>query len=99
MLFVTTQPESLAAAAARLQQIGSALAGEHAATAPPMTGVVPAASDVVSMLTAAHFARHAQAFQSLSAQAAEIHDNFVATLTASAGSYAATEAANAAAAR
>ncbi|MFY2859483.1 PE family protein [Mycobacterium sp. THU-M104] len=99
MLFVTAQPESLAAAAARLAQIGSALTGEHAATAPPMTGVVPAASDIVSMLTAAQFARHAQTFQALSAQAAEIHEKFVATLAAGAGSYAATEAANAAAAR
>lgn len=99
MLFVTTQPESLAAAADRLQQIGSALAAEHASTNPQMTGVVPAASDVVSMLTAALFARHAQTFQALGAQAAEIHENFVATLAASAASYAATEAANAAATR
>lgn len=98
-MFVIAQPESLAVAAVRLQQIGSALASERAATAPPMTGVVPAASDVVSMLTAAQFVRHAQMFQAFSAQAAELHEKFVTTLAASAGSYAATEAANAAATR
>ena len=99
MIFVTAQPEMLAAAASRLQGIGSTLAAQNAATAAPMTGVVPAAADEVSVLTAAQFAGHAQTFQALSAQAAAMHENFVATLQTSAGSYAATEAANAAAAR
>ncbi|ORW43275.1 PE family protein [Mycobacterium paraense] len=97
MVFVTAQPESLAAAASRLQTIGSALAAQNAATATPMTGVVPAAADEVSLVTAARFASHAQTFQTLSAQAAAMHEVFVATLQTSAGSYAATEAANAAA--
>ncbi len=99
MIFVTAQPEMLAAAASRLQGIGSTLAAQNAATAAPMTGVVPAAADEVSVLTAAQFARHAQTFQTVSAQAAAMHENFVATLQTSAGSYAATEAANAAATR
>ena len=99
MVFVTAQPESLAAAATRLQQIGSTLAAQHAATATPMTGVVPAATDEVSFVTAAKFATHAQMFQTVSAQAAAMHEMFAATLETSAGSYAATEAANAAAAR
>lgn len=98
-MFVTAQPESLAVAAGRLQEIGTALSAQNSATAAPMTGVVPAATDDVSLLTAAQFARHAQTFQALSAQAAAIHENFVATLQTSAGSYAVTEAANAAAAR
>jgi hypothetical protein len=99
MVFVTAQPESLAAAASRLLAIGSTLAAQHAATETPMTGVVPAAADEVSLVTAAKFATHAQAFQTLSTQAAAMHEIFVATLQTSAGSYAATEAANAAAAR
>lgn len=99
MAFVTARPESLAAAASRLQQIGSALEAQHAATATPMTGVVPAAADEVSLLTAAKFATHAQTFQSMSAQAAAMHQPLVSTLQTSAGSYAATESANAAAAR
>jgi hypothetical protein len=58
--------------------------------------VVPAAADEVSALTAAQFATHAEMYQVISAQAAAIHQMFVSTLGAGAGSYAATEAANAA---
>jgi hypothetical protein len=97
MSFVTTQPEALTAAAANLAGLGSAMSTQNAAAAPPTTGVVPAAADEVSALTAAQFAAHAQTYQAMSAQAAAIHELFVSTLTTSAGSYAATEAANAAA--
>lgn len=99
MAFVTAQPEALAAAAGRLHEIGSALAAQNSASAAPMTGVVPAAADEVSLMTAAQFAAHAHNFQAVSAAAAAMHENFAATLRTSAGSYAATEAANAAAAR
>ena len=95
MSFVTTQPEMLAAAVAHLQSIGSAMSVQNAAAAAPITGVVPAAADEVSALTAAQFSAHAQLYQEVSAQAAAIHDMFVSTLNTSAGSYAATEAANA----
>ncbi|MBO0879754.1 MAG: PE family protein [Mycobacterium sp.] len=98
MSFVTTHPEALAAAAGTLQGIGSAMSAENAAAAAPTTGVVPAAADEVSALTAAQFAMHAQMYQAVSAQAAAIHEMFVNTLGTSAGSYAATEAANAIAA-
>ena len=95
MSFVTTQPEMLAAAVAHLQSIGSAMSVQNAAAAAPITGVVPAAADEVSALTAAQFALHAQMYQAVSAQAATIHQMFATTLGTSAGSYAATEAANA----
>jgi hypothetical protein len=98
MSYVTTQPEMLSAAAGNLQDIGSAVSAGNAAAAAPTTGVVPAAADEVSALTAAQFAAHAQMYQDFSAQAAAIHEQFVATLATSAGSYLATEAANAAAA-
>jgi hypothetical protein len=94
MSFVTTQPEALAAAAATLQGIGSGVSAQNAAAAAPTTGVIPAAADAVSALTAAQFAAHAQMYQTVSAQAAAIHEMFVRTLSISAGSYAATEAAN-----
>ena len=97
MSFVTTQPEQLAAAAADLAGIGSQMNAQNAAAAAPTTGVVPAAADEVSALTAAQFAAQAQLYQAMSAQAAAIHEMFVTTLGTSAGSYAATEAANAAA--
>ena len=98
MSFVSTQPEALTAAAGTLQGIGSAMSTQNAAAAAPTTGVVPAAADAVSALTAAQFATHAQMYQAVSTQAAAIHEMFVNTLATSGGSYAATEAANAIAA-
>ena len=97
-MFVTTQPEILAATAGNLQTIGSAMAASNSAADVPTTGVVPAAADEVSALTATQFAVHAAMYQTISAQAAAIHQQFVATLSASAASYAGTEAANAIAA-
>ena len=99
MSYVTTQPEALAAAAGTLQGIGAALSAQNAAASAPTTGVVPAAADEVSALTAAQFAAHAQMYQAVAAQAAAIHESFVNTLSVSSGSYAATEAANATATR
>ena len=98
MSFVSTRPAELSAAAENLQGIGSAMTAQNVAAAAPTTGVLPAAADEVSALTAAQFATHAQMYQAISAQAAAIHDMFVNTLGVSAGSYAATEAANAIAA-
>jgi hypothetical protein len=95
MSFVTTQPEMLALAAGDLQGIGSAMAAGNMAAAAPTTGVVPAAADEVSALTAAQFAAHAQMYQAIGAQATAINELFVNTLGTSAGSYAAAEAANA----
>jgi hypothetical protein len=97
MSFVMTQPEPMLAAASDLQAIGSAVSAGNAAAAGPTTGVVPAAADEVSAAAAAQFAAHAQMYQTISAQAAAIHELFVSTLGTSAGSYAATEAANASA--
>jgi tRNA G26 N,N-dimethylase Trm1 len=98
MTFVTTQPEMLTSAAGELQGVGTAIAAQNAAAAAPTTGVIPAAADEVSALTAAQFANHAQMYQAVSAQAAAMHEMFVRILSASAGSYATTEAANAVAA-
>jgi len=97
MSFVTTQPEALAYAAGKLQTLGSAMAAESAAAATPTTGVVPAAADEVSALQATIFGAYGSLYQSVNAQATTIHELFVHTLGASAGSYAATESANSAA--
>jgi hypothetical protein len=98
MSFVSAQPAELTAAAENLQGIGSSMTAQTTAAAAPTTGVVPAAADEVSALTAAQFATHAQMYQAVSAQAAAIHQMFVNTLGASAGSYTVAEAANALAA-
>jgi hypothetical protein len=93
---LTTHPAAIAAAAETLSGIGAGVNAQNSAIAAPTTGILPAAADEVSALTAAQFAAHAQIYQSISAQAAAIHEQFVNTLGISAGSYAATEAANAA---
>jgi hypothetical protein len=98
MSFVTTQPEALSATATSLAGIGATMSSQNAAVAAPTTGVLPAAADEVSALTATQFAVHAQMYQAVSAQAEAIHQLFVSTLGTSATSYAATEAANAIAA-
>ncbi len=95
MSYVTALPAILASAAGDLQSIGCAVAAGNTAAAAPTTGVVPAAADEVSALTAAQFAAHGALYQELSGQATAIHELFVSTLATSAGSYAATEAANA----
>jgi hypothetical protein len=94
MSFVTTQPEALAYAAGKLQTLGSAMAAESSAAAAPTTGVIPAAADEISALQAAIFGAYGSLYQSVNAQAATIHELFVHTLGASAGSYAATESTN-----
>lgn len=98
MSFVTAQPDALLAAVSSLRAIGSAMAAHSAAAAMPTTGVIPAAADEVSALTAAQFAAHAQAYQTVSAQAIAVHEMFVNALNTGAAAYATTEAANAAAA-
>ena len=94
MTFVPTQPEMLTSAAGQLQGVGSTISARNAAVAAPTTGVVAAAADEVSALTAAQFGAHAAMYQAASSQAAAVHEMFVHILGASAGSYADTEAAN-----
>ena len=96
MSFVNALPAALASAAGDLASIGAVVAAGNTAAAAPTTGVVPAATDEVSALTAAHFAAHGVLYQELSAEATAIHELFVTTLGASGFSYAVTEAANAA---
>ena len=94
---VIAEPQMLTVAAAEMQALNASVWAGNAAAAAPTTGVVPAASDLVSMLTAAQFATHARIYQEISAQAATIREQLALTLAISAGSYAATEAANASA--
>ncbi|EUA88758.1 PE family protein [Mycobacterium ulcerans str. Harvey] len=51
----------------------------------PTTAVLAAGADEVSAVIAALFAAHGQAYQTLSAQAAQFHDQFVAAMTSAAG--------------
>ncbi|SON60176.1 PE family protein PE13 [Mycobacterium simulans] len=95
MSIMLAEPDMLAATAGELQSINVAVRAGNAAAALPTTGVVPAASDLVSLLTATQFVTHAKLYQQISAQAAAVQEQLATTLGISAGSYAVTEAANA----
>ncbi|ARG61325.1 hypothetical protein B4U45_20140 [Mycobacterium persicum] len=94
MSYVTAVPEALAAAARDITGIGSTLSAANSAAAVPTTGLLAAGADEVSAAIAGLFSSHAREYQTLSAQAAAFHDQFVNALTASARSYLSTEAAN-----
>ncbi|WP_186241598.1 PE family protein, partial [Mycobacterium simulans] len=93
MSFVSTVPDVLATAASDLASIGATLESANAAAAAQTTGLLSAAQDEVSIAIAELFGAHGQAYQSVSAQAAAFHQQFVQTLTGSAGSYATAESA------
>ncbi|OBH24243.1 PE family protein [Mycobacterium sp. E342] len=97
MSFLLVQPEMLDVAAEELHDINATVREGNSAAVSPTTAVTPAAADLVSILTAAQFSWHARLFQEISAEAAGVREQLVTTLGVSAGSYAATEAANTAA--
>jgi hypothetical protein len=94
MAYVSTAPPAIAAAATQLEGIGNSFAAESAAAATPTTAIAPAASDAVSALQAGVFSTYGQLYQTVSAQAQAIHQQFTNLLQSSSGSYQDTEAAN-----
>ena len=96
MSIVFTEPDTLAGAAGELQSINAAMRAGSTAAAGPTTAIAPAASDLVSLLTATQFVSHANLYQQISAHAVAVQEQLAATLGLSAASYAITEAANAA---
>jgi hypothetical protein len=94
MVFVSTVPAAIAAAATQLEGIGTSFSAESSAAATPTTALAPAGSDEVSALQASVFSTYGQLYQTVSAQAQAIHQQFVNTLQSSSGSYSDTEAAN-----
>src|SRR5258708_96107 len=94
MSFVIATPELLTAAAGDLGRMGLALSAPHAAAAASTTRVLSAGADEVSAAVAAVFGAHAQNYQSLSAQAADFHTQFVRALSGSQTLYASAEATN-----
>jgi hypothetical protein len=94
MSFLLAAPEALGSAATDVAGIGSTLNAASSAAASQTTGIVAAAQDEVSAAIAALFSGHGLAFQALNVQAATFHDEFVQALSASAGAYASSEAAN-----
>jgi PPE-repeat protein len=94
MAFVNTQPAAISAAATQLEGLSNSFAAESSAAASSTTDVLPAATDEVSILQAGVFSTYGQLYQSVSAQAQAIHQQFVQLLNQSSGSYQDTESAN-----
>lgn len=87
-------PQSLAAAAADVESIGSALTAAHLAAALPTGGIAAAAADEVSQAVAALFASYGREYQALSTRASAFGQQFLQALSSAAGSYAAAEQTN-----
>ncbi|OSC42043.1 PE family protein [Mycobacterium decipiens] len=98
MTYVTAQLDMMAAAAADVAGIGSAVSQANAAAAGPTTALVAAAADEVSAATATLFSTFAHEYQAITKQAAVYHEQFTQALAAAGRAYASAEAANAAAA-
>ncbi|MCV7077402.1 PE family protein [Mycobacterium szulgai] len=98
MSFLTAVPEELAAAATQLAAIGSSLTAQNAGAAAPTTAIAPAAADQVSIMQSALFTAYGAMYQQFAAEAQAMQEQFVQTLGLSSGTYASTEASNAAAA-
>ncbi|MCV7100833.1 PE family protein [Mycobacterium palustre] len=94
MSYVMAAPGTLAAAATDVAALGSTVSAAHAAAAPSTIAMLPAAADEVSASVARLFSQYAADYHALAGRAAAFSEQFVQQLNASAGSYAAAEAAN-----
>jgi hypothetical protein len=94
MSFLVVAPEWVSAAATDVANSGSAISQANAAAALPITSVLAAAGDEVSAGIAALFSTHAQQFQTLSAQAATFHQQFVNLMNVGAAQYLGAESAS-----
>lgn len=81
MSFVIAVPETIAAAATDLADLGSTIAGANAAAAANTTSLLAAGADEISAAIAALFGAHGRAYQAASAEAAAFHGRFVQALT------------------
>lgn len=94
MSFVKAVPEALTSASGQFQGIGETLVAQNAAAVAPTTVIAPAGADPISMLQAALFGNYGSLYQSISDQAAVVHQQTVQALAQSAAAYDGTEATN-----
>ena len=94
MTYLITEPELMAAAAADVDQIGSAIRAANAAAAGPTSGLIAPAADEVSAAITKLFGQYGQEYRALVAQAVVFHSRFTQALAAAGGAYAAAEAAS-----
>jgi PE family len=88
-------PDIVASAAAKMDDIGSTISSANTKAASPTASIEAAAADDVSAAVAATFGQHAQGYQDIGAQMERFHAQFVKAMTATAATYAESEAANA----
>src|SRR5580693_2781792 len=93
MTNLIADPQLLAAAAGNVADINSSISAARAAAAGPTTGLLAAAEDEVSAMTAALFGAYGQEYQAILQQAAAFHEQFVAALSSAGNAYAGAEAA------
>jgi hypothetical protein len=94
MTGLLTEPQLINTAAGNVAEIRSAIGAAKAAAAGPTTGLVAAAQDEVSAVTAELFGGYAKDYQALLARAAAFHEEFAAALASAGSAYKAAEAAN-----
>ncbi|QUR68066.1 PE domain-containing protein [Mycobacterium spongiae] len=95
MSYLITAPDLLATAAEDVAGIGSSIRAANLAALAPTSTLMAAAGDEVSAAIASLFSGQAQEYQTLSAQVAGFHAQFVHALSRAGGAYAVAEAANA----
>ncbi|WP_322859345.1 PE domain-containing protein [Mycobacterium europaeum] len=96
MSFLTTQTEEMLAAEQLLSGINTNLAAQNTGAASATTVIAPAAADPVSAQQAAIFSAFGTQYQAIAAEAQAQLEQYAQTLGISSGSYANTEAVNAA---
>jgi PE-PPE domain/PE family len=97
IVYVLTQPQVMAMAAADVAAIGTTVNEATAAAAGRTSGVLAAAADEVSAAVATVFGAYAREWQALLARAAVFHGEFAQALAAAGNAYANAEAASLAA--
>jgi hypothetical protein len=93
MTYVLMQPQAMAAAAADVAGIGSAINEANATAAGRTTGVLAAGADEVSAAIATLLNSYAQEYQAVIRRAGAVHNEFAQLLAAADNAYAETEAA------
>ncbi|WP_156687617.1 PE family protein [Mycobacterium sp. Marseille-P9652] len=93
MTYLATEPQLLAAAAADVDGIGSALSAANAAAAGPTSGLLAPAADEISATVAELFGTYGQEYRALVEQATVFNNEFSRLLATAGGAYAAVETA------
>ena len=92
MTYLTTEPQAMAAAAAEVDGIGSAISAASAAAAGPTSGLLASAADEVSDAVADLFRVYGREYQAVVREGGLLYSRFAQTLAAAGSAYAAAEA-------